>query len=267
MKRSARCFGAILLISASMSVLNAAPANAATSHRDPTMIDVDTPSYVGYDSTLRAYQFRVTGRWRPACGGKFCWPAPMDGNNHDIGSNDAAKIRFSGSVQFKRFRIRAFDACGGKTYDKTATFTSDSFQDAYAGVDDQTFVSWKRTTYNGRVMEDNGTCKLSGLPTSGACAAQGGSTGCYTHWWNLKAASFIYDVWITPAPSQGSCYDRLYVRGGYTHTWSTYGLSWSVGYPWGVGVGPVTGDADFTVYQGNDGYSDPDLITGRLCRH
>ena len=230
------------------------------------MIDVDTPAYLGYDPAVRGYRFRVTGRWLAACSGKYCWPAtaPYEG---DIGSNDAVKIRFSDAVQFKRFQIRAYDACGHKTYDKTATANYGSFLNAYAGLDDKTFESWRYTTMNGSTVINAGTCKLSALPSSGGGAGSSSGSGSYRIWDDLKAQRFTYDVWVNPAPSQGSCYDHLYVKAGYTHTWSTSGLAWSVGYPWGVGVGPVSGTSHFTVWQNQDGSRDDDLVSGSLCRH
>jgi hypothetical protein len=244
-------------------------ATAATSHKDKSMVDIDTPLYIGYDSTLKAYHFRVKGRWIPACSGKFCWPA-YSGSTYDIGTNDAVRIRFSDAVQFKKFRIRHWDYCGAKRYDKTTTASTGSFEDAYAGVDDKVVLGWKETTWNGKVTTE-GNCKSSTMPTSWFASGSSGGYGSVAYWADMKTRSFTYDVWVNPAPSQGSCYDRLYVKGGYTHTWGTQALSWSAGlsYPWGVGVGlgVLSGDADFTVFQGNDGFADPDLTTPKLCRH
>lgn len=258
---------AVVLITALLSPLGPTPsATASTSHRDKTMIDVDTPRYVGYSRKLKAYHFRVTGRWRASCDGKFCWPSYSTQWDGNIGSNDAVRIRFSDAVQFKKFRIRSWDYCGIKRYDKAKRQTSSSFENAFAGVNDQVFPGWTAKTWNGETTE-SGNCKSSLMPTSSVAAGGAGGSGGVKWWADMKARSFTYDVWINPAPSQGRCYDRLYVKGGYTHTWSTESLSWSLGYPFSVGVGTVSGDEDFTVYQGGDGYRDPDLTSPKLCRH
>ncbi len=256
-----------LLLSSAVLVVTPTAAQAM-SHTDKQMVDTDTPTYHGYNRKLKAYHFRVTGRWRPACGGNYCWGVFYPGDsNHNLGSDDAVRIRFSDAVQFKKFRIRTYDSCGNKKYGKSKKFTSDSFENAYAAVNDEVFASWQKTVWNGDIIKNSGTCKQSTLPTSSYGAGGAGGSGGTTYWANLKGRTYQFDVWINPAPSQGRCYDRLYVKGGYTHTWSSDGLAWSVGYPWGVGVGPVSGSKDFTVYQGNDGFSDPDLVSPRLCRH
>ncbi|MBO9520465.1 MAG: hypothetical protein J7518_02920 [Nocardioidaceae bacterium] len=248
------------------TLLSPVASNAAISHKSPQMVDVDTPHYIGYDSTLRAYHFQVTGRWRAACsGGKYCWPPSISGASFDIGTNDAVRIKFNGAVVFKRFRIRAYDACDHKTYDNTTTRNSGSFFNAYAGVDDRAFVSWTSTTntLTGSSISSGGSCWKSSLPsTTGAAGSYG-----YTNLTDLKAQHFSYDVWINPDPTQGSCYDHLRVSGGYTHTWSTQGLTWGVGYPWGVGLGVTFGSSLFTTWQDLDGVPDPSLLTGKVCRH
>lgn len=245
------------------TLLSPLASEAATSHRSPLMVDVDTPQYVGYDSSLRAYHFRVTGRWLAACGGRFCWYASPTG--YDIGTNDSVGIRFSSAVEFKRFQIRAYDACGRKTYEKARTADFGDFQEAQAGLNDAGFTSWRKTTnwQTGDVLEDSGSCRLSTLPTTNYGA------GYYTYkgWTNLKAQHFIYDVWVNPAGSYGPCYQNVYVKAAYTHTWSTSGISWGFGYPWGVGAGLTEGSSKFFVWQNQDGEWDPALTTGRLCRH
>lgn len=245
--------------------VNQGVARQAMSHKNPKMIDIDTPRYVGYDSSQRAYHFVVTGRWRNACGGKYCWPAAYP--EKAIGSKDAVKIRFSAAVQVKRMRIRAYDVCDHRTYDRTKSANFGSFVDAYAGVDDSTFNSWHLTTRNGKTLSSTGTCKTPSLPSyTGGAGSSSGNYG-YRTWDNLKAHHFTFDVWVNPLPSTGRCYARIGVKGGYTHTWSTSGLSWSVGFPWGVGAGPVSGSSDFTTWQNQDGISDADLVTGKICRH
>lgn len=247
------------------TLLSPVPSEATISHKSPQMIDIDTPRYVGYDSTLRAYEFEVTGRWRPVCGGKYCWPPSISGSSFDIGSNDAVRIRFNGPVEFKRFRLRAYDVCDHKTHDSTTTRNSASYFNAYAGLDDKAFVSWSSSanTLAGTSLGSSGSCQRTTLPsTSGSAGSYG-----YTNWTDLKAQHFTYDVWISPDPLQGNCYDHLRVSGGYTHTWSTQSLGWSVGYPWGVGLGVTMGSSLFTTWQDLDGYSDPSLRTGMVCRH
>lgn len=245
------------------TLLSPLASEAAISHKSPQMIDVDTPQYIGYDSTLRAYHFRVTGRWLAACGGNFCWHASPTA--YDIGTNDAVSIRFSAAVLFKKFQIRAYDACGHKTYDKAQVGDFGDFQESHAGLNDAGFTSWRRTTNwrTGVVLEDKGTCRLSTLPTTSYAA------GDYTYkgWTNLKAQRFIYDVWINPAGSYAPCYEQVYVKAGFTHTWSTGGISWGFGYPWGIGIGLAEGTSDFFVWQNQDGEWDPALTTGRICHH
>lgn len=258
------CLVSLLVL---LPLIGPAPAaQASTSDHDKSMIDTDTPQYIGYDKALKAYHFRVTGRWRASCGGLFCW-GPVVQGPRDIGSNDAVLIRFSDAVQFKKFEIRTYDACGHRKYVKAKAFSSDSFEDAYAGVNDQVYAGWTKIWSNGKLISSQGTCKLSTMPTYSVSAGTSGGTGSVMTWADLRTHSYTYDVWINPAPSQGRCYDRLYVKGGYTHTWSSQGLSWSVGYPWGVGVGVVSGSHHFTVFQGSDGFPDKDLKSPKLCRH
>ena len=262
-------FAGLLALAIGLGVPSSAQALAAGSHKDRTMFDVDTPVYLGYDSTLKLYHFRVSGRWRPVCGtSNYCWPAVNFGSSstYDIGSNDAAIIRFSDAVLIKRMQIRTYDACGSSYYDKVANVNPGSFENAYAGVNDQVFPGYTKTV-SGSTTQTGGPCKSDSEPTSGMSACGGGGCATITWWNDLRARSFLYDVWVNPAPSQGTCYDQLYVKGGYTHTWSDTGLTWSIGYPWGVGVGYTTSSGSFTVFQGSDGYSDPDLKTGRLCHH
>jgi len=223
------------------------------------MVDVDTPVYNGYDSTLKAYHFTVNGRWRAVCGdGKFCWPAIAG----DIGSDDAVGIHFNGSMQVKQERVRTWGYCGNLTSDRTRTSPSGGFFDYYAAVNDQVYESrreWGGIAGSG----SSGSCKSSYLPTA---MHQGGGAW-VNQWFDMTGQHFTYDVWVNPAPTSGTCYSHVYVKGEYTHTWSTQGLSFSLGYPWGVGVGVVDGSSDFSVYQDGDGYHDPDLVTGQLCRH
>jgi hypothetical protein len=265
MRPRRRVVCALLLTVALVPVGPVPSATAASSHRDKAMVDVRKPRYIGYGKRLKAYHFRVTGRWLAACGGRFCWPSYYPGGDNEIGTNDAVRIRFSDAVQFKKFRVRSWDYCGVKRYDKAKRFTSGSFEDAYAGVDDKVFPGWTQRTWNGETTY-SGNCKSSAMPTSSYGAGGSGGSGGVTYWADLRARRFAFDVWVNPAPSRGKCYDRLYVKGGYTHTWGTTGLSWSFGYPWGVGVGPVSGTDDFTVYQGNDGAAQRDLVSPRLCR-
>jgi len=261
-----------------MGAVTPTPAGAvtATSHKDPRMVDIDTPVYVGYNSTLKAYHLYVTGRWNPVCSGsKYCWPKVSANWDGQIGSNDAIRMRFSDSVAFNQFKVTAYDVCGNVQYTKTRkTGSTGSFDNAFAGVNDQVFAGWTKTTWTsptGSGSTSDGTCKRDSEPVSGMAAGGGGGSGTVTWWADSHGRAFRYDVWVNPLPSQGRCYDRLYVKGGYTHTWSDSGLAWSVGlgYPWGVsvGVGPVSGSSDFTVWQGGDGYSDPDLKTPRMCHH
>ncbi len=265
----------VLLATVLTAVLSLASPTAAQaldpgSHKTKNAFDVDTPVYVGYNSALKLYQFRVTGRWRPVCGSsQYCWPTSQftgSGNNYNIGSNDAVIIRFSDSVQIKRMQVRAYDVCGVSTYDRTKNVNPGSFENAYGGVNDEKFAGYTKSVSGGTVQE-GGPCKRATEPLSGTSACGGGGCASITWWNDLKARSFALDVWVNPAPSQGRCYDRLYVKGGYTHTWKDAGITWSLGYPWGVGVGYQEVDGSLTTFQGNDGYPDPDLKTGRLCRH
>lgn len=272
----ARAVTAVLFASAMCVIApTQASALAVGNHKDPRMIDVDTPVFVGYNSTLKAYHLYVTGRWRAACGDNdFCWPKVSPSSDGNIGSNDAVRIRFSDSVQFKKFTITTQDVCGHVQYTKSVKTSSSSFDNAFAGVNDQVFAGWTTSSWTsptGSGSTSSGTCKNGSEPTSSFSGVGGGGGASITYWADLRAKYFKYDVWVNPLPSQGRCYDRLYVKGGYTHTWSSSGLAWSVGlgYPWGVsvGVGPVSGSSDFTVWQGGDGYADPDLKTPRMCHH
>lgn len=272
-----RRLAAVILGAASLSMVVITPAHAlpAGDHQSPRMIDVDTPVYVGYNSTLKAYHLYVTGRWRAVCGNsKYCWPAYSDSWDGNIGTDDAVRIRFSDSVAFKKFEVRTYDVCGHRQYAKTTTHATGSFDNAFAAVNDRVFPGWTVSTWTtptGSGSSADGTCKRSTEPQSSIAGMGGGGAATVAYWADLKGQSFRFDVWVNPLPSQGRCYDRLYVKGGYTHTWSSSGLAWSagLGYPWGVsvGVGPVSGTKDFTVWQGNDGYDDPDLKTPRVCHH
>ncbi|MGZ4601561.1 MAG: hypothetical protein ACXVYY_19620 [Oryzihumus sp.] len=258
--RLARCLLS-LAVAATSALGLAAPAHAlgVGDHESPSMVDVDTPLYLGYDSTLKAYHFSVNGRWRAVCGtGQFCWPARAG----DIGSDDAVGIHFNGSMQVKKEQVRTWDYCGDLTSNRTRTSPSGGFFDYYAAVNDQVYESYR--TWGGIAGSGSyGDCSSSFLPTS---TAQGGGAW-VKQWFDMTGQRFTYDVWVNPAPTSGSCYSRVYVKGEYTHTWSTQGLAFSLGYPWGVGVGVVDGSSDFSVYQDGDGYHDPDLVTGQLCRH
>jgi hypothetical protein len=261
-----------LLLAAGLSLSAPVPAQALDpgSHKNRDAFDVNTPVYVGYDSTSQLYQFRVNGRWRPVCGSsQYCWPTSQftgSGSDYNIGSNDAAIIRFSDAVQIKKMQIRTWDVCGTSYYDKKSSVNPGSFENAYAGVNDEKFAGYTKTVSGGTTSE-GGPCKSSTEPLSGMAAGGGGGSATITWWNDLKARYWSFDVWVNPAPSQGNCYDQLYVKGGYTHTWTDAGMTWGLGYPWGVGVGYQEVDGSLTVFQGNDGFSDPDLKTGRLCRH
>lgn len=274
-----RQFAALLvaLLAVAGLVPPAGAAPARMSHTSTTAIDVGQPLYLGYDKSLKAYHFVVLGHWRAACAhGTYCWPAIGDGRGHKIGTRDGVRIRFSDSVAFKKFRVESWDVCGVKTYDKSTRVGSSygAFDNAIAGISDETTVGYKRATYTsptGSGTTTSGSCKKATEPTSSTGAVGGGGGATVTVWANLKAQHFRYDVWVNPLPSRGRCYSRLYVKGGYTHTWSTSGLAWSagLGYPWGVsvGVGPVSGSKDYTVWQGTDGDPQADLTSPRLCHH
>ncbi|WP_343906089.1 hypothetical protein [Nocardioides aquiterrae] len=234
------------------------------SHTNPKMVDVSTPYFVGYDKRLKAYHIRVYGFWRAACAStRFCWPAMVPGSGGHIGSKDVARLRFSDSVGFRKFAIRNGEVCGSTTFHRAKRLRSGSFDNAYAAVDDTTFVSYAENSSG-----HSGTCKRDTMPRV-KLTWDGVTT---TYWSDLKGKSFRYDVWFNPLPSRGRCYDRLYVHGGYTHTWGTSKDSWSagVGFPWGfsVGVGGVSGTDQFTVWENTDGYpQDSMLTTPRVCHH
>jgi len=245
-------------------------AKKAMSHKSPKMVDLSTPYYQGYNKRLKAYRFTIYGRWNATCsGGKYCWSRPCAGNCQTVnmGSNDAVRIRFSDAVSFKRMSIQNLGACGTKYYAKTARFRSGSFEDAYAGVNDEVVESWRHTTANGHTVINDGYCKRDQLPVTSGGAAGGGGSGTYKIWGDLKGRGFRYDVWVNPLPSRGRCYQRLYVKAGYTHTWTDQSLSWSAGYPWSIGVGVTSTDGSFTTWQNTDGHPDADLKTPRLCKH
>jgi hypothetical protein len=137
-------------------------------------------------------------------------------------------------------------------------------------VNDEVFEGYRITTYRSGTTtrtSTSGTCKNAAEPTSSYSSAQAGVSASVTQYADLRGHHFRFDVWINPLPSQGTCYSRLYVKGGYTHKWSSQGLTWSLGYPWGVGAGVVSSDSDFTAGQDTDRYADADLITGKLCHH
>lgn len=240
----------------------------ATSHKSASAYDVSTPYFNGYKKKLRAYKFTVYGRWLPKCDGKYCWRGPCvtDCNDH-IGSNDAARIRFSDAVSFKKMAITNYGACGTKYYRKAKRFSSGSFEDAYAGVNDEIVTSWVHTWWNGETVLNQGTCKSDLLPTTSGGAGGAGGSGGYKHYADNKGRAFKLDVWVNPLPSRGRCYDRLYVKGGYTHTWTDDSLTWSVGYPWSIGVGVSSSSGQLTVWQDTDGDKDPQLKTPRMCKH
>lgn len=247
-----------------------ATAKKAMSHKNPKMVDLSTPYYQGYSKKYKAYRFTIYGRWNATCsGGKYCWSKPCAGSckTVNMGSNDAVRIRFSDAVSFKRMSIQNLGACGTKYYAKTAKFSSGSFEDAYAGVNDEVVESWRHTTANGKTVINDGYCKRAQLPVTSGGAAGGGGSGTYAIWGDLKGRGFRYDVWVNPLPSRGRCYDRLYVKAGYTHTWTDQSLSWSAGYPWSIGVGVTSTSGSFTTWQNTDGHPDADLKTKRLCKH
>lgn len=237
------------------------------SHKSPKMVDISTPYFNGYSKRLKAYKFTVYGRWNPACDGKFCWERPCANcDKQDMGSNDAVRIRFSDAVSFKKMAIENRGACGDLYLNEAKRFSSGSFEDAYGGVNDQVVRSWGHSESGGTV-QDSGYCKRPELPTTSGGAGGGGGSATYKIWGDLKGRAFKFSVWINPLPSQGRCYDRLYVKGGYTHTWTDQSLTWSAGYPWGIGVGTTSTDGSFTAWQDSDGFKDHQLKTGRLCKH
>lgn len=241
---------------------------AGISHKSPQMVDISTPYFNGYKKKLKAYKFTVFGRWNPKCDDQFCWSRPcLDCKHQDMGSNDAVRIRFSDAVSFKRMAIESSGVCGTSYYRKAKRFSSGSFEDAYAGVNDEIVTSWRYTTSGGEVVSDDGWCKRDTLPQTSGGAGGGGGSATYHLWGDLKGRAFKYSVWINPLPSRGRCYDRLYVKGGYTHTWTDDSLTWSAGYPWGIGVGTMSTDGSFTTWQDQDGVKDPQLRTPRLCKH
>lgn len=256
---------------ASQDTVAAIAAKRATSHKSASAYDVSTPYFGGYNKRLKAYKFTVYGRWLPKCsdGDKYCWNGPcVSGcSNQDIGSNDAARIRFSDAVSFKKMAITNYGVCGTRYYHKKKRFSSGSFEDAYAGVNDAVETSWVYTWWNGETVKDEGYCKRDNLPTTSGAAGGAGGSGGYRHYGDNRGRAFKLVVWVNPLPSQGRCYDRLYVKGGYTHTWTDESLTWSAGYPWSIGVGVSSQDGQLTVWQDSDGYRDPNLKTPKMCKH
>lgn len=244
-------------------------AKRETSHKSASAYNVSTPYFNGYNKKLKAYKFTVYGFWTVACGGLYCWKRPCWSGCDpiDMGSNDAARIRFSDAVAFKKMAITNFGTCGTKYYHKQKRFSSGSFEDAYAGVDDAVVESWSETFWNGEVIGSGGTCKRDTLPTNSKAAGGSGGSGYIKKWGDLRGRGFKFVVWVNPLPSQGRCYDRLYVKGGYTHTWTDESLTWSVGYPWSIGVGVSSNDGQLTVWQDSDAIKDPQLKTPRMCKH
>jgi hypothetical protein len=235
----------------------------------PKMLDISTPYFNGYSKKLKAYKFTVLGHWNATCHDQFCWPAPCVSCNgpQDIGSNDAVRIKFSDAVVFKKMSVTNWGGCGNTFFHKTRKFRTGSFEDAFAGVDDRVQVAWQHTTHDGDVVMDQGYCKDHRLPvTSGGGGGTGGS-GTYALWGDLRGRGFKLVVWVNPVPSQGRCYDRLYVKGGYTHTWTDQSLEWSLGYPWSIGVGVGETPDSFTAWQDTDAYRDPTRVTPRMCHH
>lgn len=240
----------------------AAPTFVATidSH-SPAAFDVDTPRYIGYDSTVRAYRFRVHGRWRAACSNStYCYPK-YAGYYPDMGVDDMVKIKFSAPVQVKKQRIRSYDACYVTTRDKTSTSGSGSFNTFWGAVSDRVYEGYRKWNVQGSSGE-TGSCKRSAEPTATIYGR-----GSVTLWSNMASVFYDYDVWVNPLPSNGNCYDRVYVKGLFTHTWNTQALSFSLGYPFGVGVGVSSGSGQVTVSQDTDGYRDADLVSPKMCKH
>lgn len=253
---------------ASQEPVGAGAAKRETSHKSAEGYDVSTPYYGGYNKKLKAYKFTVWGFWRVACGDKYCWPGPcVSCDKQDIGSNDAVRIRFSDAVKFKKMAITNYGTCGTQYFHEQKRFSSGSFEDAYASVNDEVETSWVYTWWNGETVINKGYCKRDTLPTTSGGAGGSGGSGGYRHYGDLKGRGFKFVVWVNPLPSQGRCYDRLYVKGGYTHTWTDEGLTWSAGFPWSIGVGVSSDDGQLTVWQDTDGYKDPNLKTPRMCHH
>ncbi len=261
-RRLAAIIGSLIF---GMAIWVAVPAQALPSgnHTSRLMVDTDTPVYAGYDSTLKAYHFVVNGRWRAVCGtSRFCWPG-VAGQTGQIGGKDAVGIHFAGPMQIKKQRIRSWGYCSSTAkQDNTSTHVSGGFFDYHAGVSDTIYEAgrkWGGIAGSG----SNGSCFSSVLPQA---TSQGGGAW-VTQWFDLRAQRYTYDVWVNPTPTSGSCFTSMTVKGAYTHTWATQSPAFSLGYPWGVGIGVAEGSGDFTAYQDGDGYSDADLRVGQMCRH
>ncbi|MGC4111194.1 MAG: hypothetical protein QM747_12380 [Nocardioides sp.] len=243
-------------------------------HKSTHAVDTDTPAYYGYNSDLKAYHYHVQGRWVATCGdsNNFCWPTTQfTGGSTDIGSNDAVDIEFDAPVDFVKLRVQTFDACGDQTYDHTSKpASSNSFQNAYASVNDALFPGWTVTDASGpggSTHTASGPCKLATEPQSGIAAGGGGGSAT-VQWWNdLRGRSYELDVWVNPTPPQGDCYTGLRVKGGYTHTWTDSALTWGIGYPFGVSAGWTDIDGKTHTTQGTDFISDPDLVSPKVCNH
>lgn len=259
-----------LVLALAMPVSAATPKLPSGDHHSKKMEDTDKVFFLGWNKKVKGYHYRVSGRWLADCGStKYCWPADRDGTSHDIGSDDAVYMLFSQSVTWKKFEIRTWDACNKLTYHRSTRVDGrdvTSFVRAYAGVNDQYYEGWIKYTSTGG-DSSHGTCRTSAEPTSSQCAVGGGGGACVTIWSDLKARAFTYDVWVNPKPAhKGGCYTGLSVQAGYQHTWSSQSLGFSIGYPWGIGVGAVDQKHSFTASQGQDAYSDPNLSSPKVCQ-
>lgn len=261
----------VVAITLSVSpVVASTPKLPAGDHTSKKMEDTDRAFYLGWSKKFHGYHYRVSGRWLADCGStKFCWPPDTDGSSHDIGSDDAVYMLFSQSMTWKHFKIRTYDACNTLTYHKSTKVSGrdvNSFVRSYAGVNDQYYQGWIQYTSTGG-DGSHGTCRTKYEPTSSVCGIGGGGSACVKIWSDLRARAFTYDVWVNPKPAhKGGCYTGLSVQTGYQHTWSSQSLGFSLGYPWGIGVGAVDSQHSFTATQGQDAFSDPNLKSPKVCQ-
>lgn len=270
----------VLLAAMLALVLPAAPASAYTSlsngnHKDRRAVDTDRPIWYGWDSTKGGYHIAVNGRWVAACGGNYCYapegPYVWDGHSYRLGAVDKVGLEFAHAVRVVGLRVRTYDACGTRRYDKTSTFSRysgprvGSYSEVVAAVSDTVFEGGRTTTWNGSTWY-GGSCRSSYEPVRTACAGGAGGSGCVSLYANLTSRSYRLDAWVLPLPSVGRCYDRTFVSGYYRHSWTDESLAWSIGYPWGVGIGPAVSGKAWVANQDQDAYPyDGDLKTGRMC--